>query len=47
MKEEEIRYLKFPDNIRKRPGMYLGDLSTADIALREIIDNSCDEISEK
>ena len=45
MKEEEIRYLKFPDNIRKRPGMYLGDLSTADIALREIIDNSCDEIS--
>ena len=41
--EEVIQYLPFPDCIRKRVGMYLGDVSSADICLREIVDNSTDE----
>lgn len=43
--EEEIRFLSPRDACRRRTGMYLGSTEKADITLREIIDNSCDEIS--
>lgn len=46
MKEEVIRYLPFPENVRKRPSMYLGGLEDASVPLREICDNSCDIIAE-
>lgn len=46
LKEEVIRYLPFPDNVRKRPSMYLGGLEDASVPLREICDNSCDIIAE-
>ena len=46
MNEEVIRYLPFPDNVRKRPSMYLGGLENASVPLREICDNSCDIIAE-
>lgn len=46
-KEDEIiiEHLDFPLQIQKRPGMYIGSLDNADTLLREIIDNSEDEIS--
>lgn len=43
--EEEIRFLSPRDACRRRTGMYLGSTERADITIREIIDNSCDEIS--
>lgn len=43
--EEEIRFLSPRDACRRRTGMYLGSTEKADITIREIIDNSCDEIS--
>ena len=49
-KEKDIITLEFPDNIRRRPGMYigkLGDGSSSDdgmyILLKEVLDNSIDE----
>lgn len=44
-KEETIEFLKPRDAVRKRPGMYIGSVSNADVIFREIIDNACDEIS--
>lgn len=43
-KDIEIVHLKFPENIRKRPGMYIGGIDNADVILREVIDNSIDEL---
>ena len=43
--EEEIRFLSPRDACRRRTGMYLGSTENANITIREIIDNSCDEIS--
>ena len=44
--EEEIRFLPPRDAVRLRPSMYLGSTERSDVMIREIIDNSCDEISE-
>lgn len=40
---DEIRLLKYPDNIRQRIGMYLSGNDSTDTLLREIIDNATDE----
>lgn len=42
---DEIRVLGFPDAIRKRPGMYVGDVTDATQLLMELIGNIEDEIS--
>jgi DNA gyrase/topoisomerase IV subunit B len=42
--EIEIVHLKFPDNVRRRPGMYIGGVDNADVILREVVDNSIDEL---
>ena len=44
--EEEIRFLPPRDAVRLRTSMYLGSTERSDVMIREIIDNSCDEISE-
>lgn len=46
MDENKIEYLKFPENIRARVGMYLGSNQKDGLntALREICDNACDEV---
>ena len=44
MSENVIRSLKFPDNVRQNPSMMLGDLNDSSILLREIFDNSRDEL---
>lgn len=41
--DNEIRLLPFPLNIRTRPGMYISNVTNADVLLREIVDNSTDE----
>lgn len=41
--QDDIIKLTFPDCVRTRPGMYIGGTETADVLLREIIDNSIDE----
>lgn len=46
IKEEEvIEFLKPRDAVRKRYGMYISTNENANVIFREIIDNSCDEIS--
>lgn len=44
--ETEINIVKldYPDNIRTRPEMYFGALDNGNVALREIVDNSIDEL---
>ena len=46
MKEKEINIvaLEFPHNVRTRPGMYIGATDSPDVILREVIDNSSDEL---
>lgn len=44
--EEEIRFLPPREAVRLRPSVYLGSTEKSDVMIREIIDNSCDEISE-
>ena len=46
LNEEEIRFLPPREAVRLRPSMYLGSTEKSDVMIREIIDNSCDEISE-
>lgn len=43
-KEIDIIHLKFPFNIRRRPGMFIGATDKADVLLREVVDNSVDEL---
>lgn len=43
-KEIKIIQLEFPDNIRRRPGMFIGSIENPSVLLREAIDNSIDEI---
>lgn len=43
--ELEIRFLNPSTAVRKRPGMYIGSTANANVLIREIIDNSCDEVS--
>lgn len=42
--DDEIIKLGFPDFIRIRPGMYIGDLDNPDVIFREIVDNCTDEL---
>lgn len=42
--EIEITKLVFPENVRKRPGMYLGNPDQPGVAAREVVDNFIDEI---
>lgn len=41
--EQKIRTLGFPENIRTRPGMYIGSTHNPTVILREIVDNCKDE----
>lgn len=43
-KQSKIRALKFPDNVRINPYQLLGDLNDSSILIREIFDNSRDEL---
>lgn len=43
-KEIDIIALEFPENVRTRPGMYIGATDCPDVILREAIDNSIDEL---
>lgn len=43
-KEIDIIALPYPDNIRTRLGMYLGSNEDPSVGLREVIDNSVDEL---
>lgn len=43
MASEDIKTLKFPFNIQKRPGAYIGSIEDASNIFREIIDNAIDE----
>lgn len=44
-KEEiEIEVLEFPEMFQIRPGMYVGDTDVANVLLREVVDNSIDEL---
>ena len=40
----EVKQLKFPENVRTRFGMYIGDANTCDVVLRECSDNNIDEM---
>lgn len=42
--EIAITKLVFPENVRKRPGMYLGNPDQPAVAAREVVDNGVDEI---
>ena len=44
--ENKIEFLKFPENIRSKAGMYIGSIQREGVntCLREITDNACDEI---
>jgi DNA gyrase subunit B len=44
MSEINIIKIDFPNNIRMRPGMYIGGTDTPSVLLREAIDNSIDEL---
>lgn len=46
MNDNKIEYLKFPESIRARIGIYLGSNQRDGLntALRELTDNSCDEV---
>lgn len=44
MASDDIVKLEFPKNVRSRPGMYVGEMSSPDVILREAIDNSIDEL---
>lgn len=43
-KEIDIRALVFPEVVRKRPGQFIGSTEVPDVILREVIDNSIDEM---
>lgn len=43
-KEINIIALEFPENVRTRPGMYIGATDCPDVILREAVDNSVDEL---
>ena len=44
VREITISSLDFPDNIRRRPGMYIGSTQDPSVIQREVIDNSLDEV---
>lgn len=43
-KEIKIKQLKFPLSIQAKAGMYIGSTENPSVLLREILDNSLDEI---
>ena len=42
-KDIDIVELAYPDNVRTRPGMFIGSTEHPNVILREIIDNAVDE----
>lgn len=44
MASEDVIKLEFPDHVRLRFGMYIGSSENSDVLLREIVDNSVDEL---
>lgn len=44
MASADVIKLEFPDSVRKRPTMYVGPVEDASVLLREIVDNSIDEL---
>jgi len=44
MTDIKVKKLKFPESIRKRPGMYIGSTRDPNTIIREIVDNSIDEL---
>lgn len=44
MASEDVIKLEFPDHVRLRFGMYIGSADNSDVLLREIVDNSVDEL---
>ncbi len=44
MASDDVIKLDFPENVRRRPGMYVGEMNCPDVILREAIDNSVDEL---
>lgn len=44
VRDIKIQSLDFPENIRRRPGMYVSSTENPSVILREVIDNSLDEM---
>ena len=46
IEDNRIEFLQYPENVRKRTGMYLGSVEHEGVntSLREVIDNSTDEV---
>lgn len=42
--DNDITLLRFPLNVRTRPGMYIGSQENPNVLLREIVNNSVDEL---
>lgn len=44
--DNRIEFLQYPENVRKRTGMYLGSVQKdgVNVSLREVVDNSSDEV---
>ena len=42
--ENDIKVLEFPECVRRRAGMYIGSTANPNVILREVIDNSVDEL---
>lgn len=43
-KEINIVALEFPENVRTRPGMFVGGMDRPGVILREAVDNAVDEL---
>ena len=44
MASDDVIKLDFPEHVRLRPNLYIGDTADASVILREAIDNSVDEL---
>lgn len=44
MPSDNVELLKYPESIRTRPNMFVGELEDASLLLREVVDNSVDEL---
>lgn len=44
MASNDVVKLEFPEHVRRRYGMYIGDATNPNVILREVVDNSVDEL---